>query len=91
MGKWHLLYHKVSPPWALLQQQEVILKSVNMACNECSQKKKKKKRNIWTDSKILKIPMEVFMFEEYFRPYIQEIVVYILFSSMSPHLESLSP
>jgi len=43
------IYCIVSPCWALLQQQDVILKSVNMACNECS--KKKKKKNIWTDSK----------------------------------------
>ena len=35
------IYCIVSPCWALLQQQDVILKSVNMACNECSKKKKK--------------------------------------------------
>lgn len=48
--------------------------SVNMACNECSPKK-----NIWTGSKILKIPMEVLTFEKHFRPCIQEVVMFILF------------
>ena len=38
------IYCIVSPCWALLQQQDVILKSVNMACNECSKTPQRVKR-----------------------------------------------
>ena len=77
MGKWHLLYRQPS-----LGSAPAARCHLKVCQHGMQWVQPKNNNNIWKDSKILKIPMGVLTFEEHFRPYIQEMVIYILFSSM---------